>query len=100
MKIYNKWDRHLITDSTTSADKIINPENNETIEVNFIDELCTDECFEYNKVTNDWDFYQVAEINGKIYKLYYEQPEDGELDHIDYTRPFYIEEDETFIIGD
>ena len=97
MKIYD-INNILITNSTTNTMIIINPKNRKKIKANFIDKLSTDECFEYDKVTNDYHFYQVAEIDGKIYKLYYEQTEDGELDHIDYKRPYYIEEDETLII--
>ena len=98
MKIYD-INNILITNSTTNTIIIINPKNRKKIKANFIDKLSTDECFEYDKVTNDYHFYQVAEIDGKIYKLYYEEAEDGELDHIDYTRPYYMEEDETLIIG-
>lgn len=98
MKIYD-INNILITNSTTNTIIIINPKNRKKIKANFIDKLNTDECFEYDKVTNDYHFYQVAEIDGKIYKLYYEEAEDGELDHIDYTRPYYMEEDETLIIG-
>lgn len=98
MKIYD-INNILITNSTTNTIIIINPKNRKKIKANFIDKLSTDECFEYDKATNDYHFYQVAEIDGKIYKLYYEQTEDGELDHIDYKRPYYMEEDETLIIG-
>ena len=97
MKIYD-INNILITNSTTNTIIIINPKSRKKIKANFIDKLSTDECFEYDKVTNDYHFYQVAEIDGKICKLYYEQTEDGELDHIDYKRPYYIEEDETLII--
>ena len=96
MKIYDLYGYEI--DSTITPTKIINPEDGKAIEANFIDKLSTDECFEYDKVTNDYHFYQVAEIDGKIYKLYYEEAEDGELDHIDYTRPYYMEEEEFYTL--
>ena len=96
MKIYDLYGYEI--DSTITPTEIINPEDGKTIEANFIDKISTDECFEYNNVTNDCDFYQYAEINGKIYRLYFEQTEDGELDNIDYTRPLWIEEEKFYTL--
>jgi len=47
-----------------------------------------DECFDVN------EFYQILVAGGKVYKCYYQLPEDddGDLSNIDYEHPYRVDD--------
>lgn len=90
MKIYDMWNNEI--DSKTYSYKVVSPEDGRTMEAEFVDALNSDECFDSQ------GFFQYAEIDGKLYRLYYEEAETEELDCIDYTRPSWMAEEKAYTL--